>query len=145
MVDENKFTDMPEVYLSEIAEGVIVCSTNDGQVKYHHNDKYEQLKARLEISDDHDYDGIDCRDETIKQLEKQIVALSENSESQKQTFDALLKKYDKVERQRDLLLTACKQGRDVLEEQLIGDDGVSFIEANDTYHEIKQAIKKCEA
>ena len=51
-----------------------------------------ELKARLEIDANHPYDGIYTRDETIKMLE-------ENSKSQKQTFDALLKKYKELEAQ----------------------------------------------
>jgi hypothetical protein len=34
----------------------------------------DQLRARLEISPDHDYDGIDSRDATIKELERQLQA-----------------------------------------------------------------------
>lgn len=35
----------------------------------------ERLRARLEVDPSHDYDGIYCRDETIRGLEKQIASL----------------------------------------------------------------------
>lgn len=38
-------------------------------------DRIEELEKRLEISKEHAYDGIYCRDETIKQLEKQNAKL----------------------------------------------------------------------
>ena len=37
----------------------------------------ERLKARLEVSPDHEYDGIYCRDATIKLLEERIAELRE--------------------------------------------------------------------
>lgn len=36
-------------------------------------DEIERLRTRLELSPDHDYDGIDCRDETIRQLEARLL------------------------------------------------------------------------
>lgn len=55
-----------------------------------------ELEQRLEINKEHDYDGIDCRDETIKQLERQNAELvlgkrqlNELIDSQLQTIEAL--------------------------------------------------------
>jgi hypothetical protein len=46
----------------------------DRTLMYH---EIERLRARLEVSPDHDYDGIDCRDETIKMLEGSVERLRE--------------------------------------------------------------------
>jgi hypothetical protein len=37
------------------------------------------LRTRLEIDPRHSYDGIDCRDETIRQLEDEVRALREDA------------------------------------------------------------------
>lgn len=37
--------------------------------------RINELEARLEISPEHSYDGIDCRDVTIRELEKEVATL----------------------------------------------------------------------
>lgn len=46
-----------------------------GAKRYHDLADWEAVKARLEIDPRHSYDGIDCRDEEIKQLEERISGL----------------------------------------------------------------------
>lgn len=80
----------------------------------------------------------------IRELKATIGALLQNSESQKQTFDALMKKYEDKSYMADKLAEAIKYYTDVLrevrgEDWAIKPDHVTakFIEAQNEYNKTK--------
>jgi hypothetical protein len=52
-------------------------------------DELDRLNKRLETSPDHPFDGIECRDESIKMLERELAAAKRDAERFKRERDIL--------------------------------------------------------